>query len=252
VTQPNQKILQAKVVAIDASVKQDVFRGLLALRAAFQKTPLLNGISRTYQPLDDESGDKLPPESTLVQLKVKDALEEAQRLFIQLFDTTATKEYGNQLARADLIVDGRTLIENAPAILLVFLDKQLHEMMELLKEVPTLDPSDKWELDENDKLYKTVPVETARMKKLPRAFEKAKATDKFQAQVETYFEDEVVGYWTTVRMSGALPAEQVREMMRRVRKLQIAVKQAQQQANTREVDNKDGVVGKVVLDYIFA
>lgn len=47
---------------------------------------------------------------------------------------------------------------------------------------------------------------------VPRNHVKAEATDKHPAQVEVYHEDVPVGYWTTVKFSGALPARRVNEL----------------------------------------
>jgi hypothetical protein len=92
-------------------------------------------------------------------------------------------------------------------------------------------------------------VRTIRTKKVPRNHVKAEATDKHPAQVEVYYEDIAVGYWTTVKFSGALPAKRVNELLDRVEKLQRAVKFAREEANGSEVT--DQRVGDVVLRYLF-
>lgn len=92
-------------------------------------------------------------------------------------------------------------------------------------------------------------MRTIRTKKVPRNHVKAEATDKHPAQVEVYYEDIAVGYWTTVKFSGALPAKRVNELLDRVEKLQRAVKFAREEANGSEVT--DQRVGDVVLRYLF-
>jgi hypothetical protein len=89
-----------------------------------------------------------------------------------------------------------------------------------------------------------------RTKKVPRNHVKAEATEKHPAQVEVYHEDVVVGYWRTVKFSGALPAQRVNELLERVEKLQAAVKFAREDANGTEVT--DQKPGKKVFDYLFA
>ena len=44
-----------------------------------------------------------------------------------------------------------------------------------------------------------------------------------------------VGYWTTVKFSGALPARRVNELLDRIERLQQAVKFAREEANAAEV-----------------
>jgi hypothetical protein len=79
---------------------------------------------------------------------------------------------------------------------------------------------------------------------------KAEATEKHQAQVEVYHEDVVVGYWKTVKYSGAVPRSRVRELVERVEKLQKAVKMSREEANSvsaEKVQTSDKVFG-----YLFA
>jgi hypothetical protein len=78
---------------------------------------------------------------------------------------------------------------------------------------------------------------------------KAEATEQHPAQVEVYYEDVIVGYWRTVKFSGALPAERVNELLSRVEKLQEAVKYAREEANNIEADEQK--VGERVFSYIF-
>ena len=47
----------------------------------------------------------------------------------QLFDVTATKDWANCEARADITVDGRALLRDVPVSYLLFLEKQLTEKL---------------------------------------------------------------------------------------------------------------------------
>ena len=85
---------------------------------------------------------------------------------------------------------------------------------------------------------------------MPRNHVKAEATDKHPAQVEVYYEDVTVGYWRTVKFSGALPGQRVNELLERVEKLQQAVKFAREEANNTEAS--DQKVGEKLLSYLFA
>src|SRR6266540_1537121 len=79
---------------------------------------------------------------------------------------------------------------------------------------------------------------------------KAVATEKHPAQVEMYFEDVLVGYWTTVKFSGALPQARVSELKARVVKLAEAVKVAREAANSTQVT--DQKIGDKIFGYLFA
>ena len=79
---------------------------------------------------------------------------------------------------------------------------------------------------------------------------RAEATTKHPAQVDVYKEDVVVGYWKSIKYSGALPAVRLNELLGRVEKLQKAVKFAREEANSKEVQRKK--IGKSVFEYLFA
>ena len=59
----------------------------------------------------------------------------------------------------------------------------------------------------------------------------------------------IVGYWRTVKFSGALPAAKVAELLKRVIALTEAVQMARQAANVTRVE--DPKPGKAVFDYLF-
>jgi hypothetical protein len=210
---------------------------------------LLAGISRTYKPKDDE-GEQLPPESTRVQVRTTDVLKDVQVALTRLFDVTLTKDVANGAAKANVVIDGRVLAPDIPVTYLLFLEKQLADLFTFVTKLPVLDAAEAWSYDEATDAYATAPSQTTRSKKVPRNHVKAEATDKHPAQVEMYFEDVLVGYWTTVKFSGALPQARVNELKARVIKLSEAVKIAREAANSTVVTDKK--IGDAIFGYLFA
>ena len=186
---------------------------------------------------------------TRVQVKTEDVLRKTATVLTRLFDVTATKDWANCAAKADVVVDGRTLVAGAPVSYLLFLEKQLTDLHTFVKKLPVLDAAESWVHDVSIDAWKTEPVRTIKTKKIPRNHVKAEATEKHPAQVEVYYEDVPVGYWTTVKFSGALPAQRVNELLERVEKVQTAVKFAREEANATEV--VDQTVGAAVFGYLF-
>lgn len=238
-----------QIIAVEKGAKTRSQRELTDIYHALQKPALLSGISRTYRPKDEE-GETLPPESTKVQVKAEDALRDAARALTRLFDVVATKDWANREAQADVVVDGRTIVESVPVTYLLFLEKQLTDLHTLVGKLPVLDAAESWSYDEGQDVWRTDAVETARTKKIPRAHVLYEATDKHPAQVETYTEDVIVGTWTKVAFSGALPARRVNELRDRVEKLQAAVKYAREEANAAEAPERH--VGEAVFAYLFS
>lgn len=237
-----------QIVAVEKGVKSKTQKDITAVYHTIQKAPLLTGIARTYEPKDEE-GDRLPSEQTLVQVKVEDVLEEATESLTRLFDVTLTKEVTNANAKADVKVNGQTLLADVPVTYLLFLEKQLTDVRTLVAALPVLDPSEVWTLDENTGAYVTQPSQTVKTKKVPKNWVKAEATDKHPAQVEVFHEDVLVGYWTTRKFSGAIPATRKAEFLERVDALVNAVKFAREEANS--IDVTDRHAGQAVFDYLF-
>ena len=238
-----------QIIAVEKGVKSRSFQELTEAHHVLQKPALLAGISRTYQPKDEE-GEQLPPESTRVQVKAEEVIRDTAEILTRLFDVTATKEWANCVARADVVVDGKVLVKQVPVTYLLFLEKQLTDIHTFVKKLPTLDQAESWKRDEGADCWATEPVQTVRTKKVPRNHVKAEATEKHPAQVEVYHEDVQVGTWRTVRFSGALPARRVNELLARVEKLQEAVKFAREEANSAEVTEQK--VGEALFGYLFA
>jgi len=63
-------------------------------------------------------------------------------------------------------------------------------------------------------------------------------------------EDVLAGTWSTIKYAGALPAQRVNEILKRVEDLQKAVKFARETANGQEVDEVK--VGEKLFAYLFA
>ena len=238
-----------QIIAIEKGTKTKAFQDLTDVHQQVQKPGLLAGISRTNRPKDEE-GEQLPPESTRVQVHAEDIIRGVTATLTDLFDVTATKDWANCSAKADVAVDGTKLLTAVPATYLLFLEKQLVDLHTFVKKLPTLDPGEEWHFDASTDTYATPPVQTVRTKKVPRNHVKAESTREHPAQVEVYYEDVPQGTWQTIKFSGALPQQRVNTLVERVERLQQAVKFAREEANNLAVDQMK--VGERVFGYLFA
>lgn len=215
-------------------VKNRVHSAITALHRESQKEVLYAGLTRTYQP-NDESGDQLPGESTRHQLDADDVLAEATRLWTEAWDLEATLARSNQDARADLVIDGETIVADLPATYFLYLEKQLADVYTFISKIPVLDPAERWTWDEARGCWATEPTQTTRTRKTPKGAVLVEPTKEHPAQVERYSVDEIVGRWTLVKFSGALPVERKRELLLRVARVRDAVKEARERANQTAV-----------------
>jgi hypothetical protein len=236
-----------QIIAVEKGVKSRSFQELTEAHHALQKPTLLSGISRTYRPKDEE-GEQLPPESTKVQVKSEEIVRQTASILTRLFDVTASKDWANCLAKANVVVEGRTILSDVPVSYLLFLEKQLTDLHTFVKKLPVLDASETWVFDASADCWATEPVQTLRTKKIPRNHVKAEATEKHPAQVEVYYEDVTVGFWRTTKFSGAMPAKRVNELLERVEKLQAAVKFAREEANS--IESSEQKIGEKFFEYL--
>jgi predicted transcriptional regulator len=238
-----------QIVAVEKGVKSRTNRELSELYKDLQKNVPMSGITRTYRP-KNEDGDQLPSETTRVQFSVDDLTTKLASTLGNLVNVTFTKELGNTEAKADVVVEGNVILESVPVGMLLFLEKMLQDVHTFVTHIPVLDAAESWSYDSSTNTYKSATVDTARTKKVPRNHVKAEATDRHPAQVEMYYEDVVVGFWSTTKFSGALPQETKDRYLKNVTALRDAVKYAREQANALPVEDQH-IAGDSVFDFIF-
>ena len=243
----NRKLNQ--VLAVEKGVKVRTYAATNEMHKAAQTAALFNGQTRTYQPVG-ENGLQQADQVQKVQRNAEEMFAEAKRALIDLFDITATKDFGNQIAKADLIVDGKKLLEGVPATHFLFLDKQLSDLRDMVSKCTELDPSVDWTLDPNSGMFKSPTIQTQTTQKVQEGIVLAPATDKHPAQTQLITVDRVVGHWLTVKQSGAMPAPRKKQLLERIQKLLDAVKVSLEEANMTKVEDKK--TGSIVLDYVFA
>jgi hypothetical protein len=238
-----------QVNALLTSRKTRAQRNITDAHHTLQRTPLLSGVSRSYRPRDDE-GEQLPPENNLVQTRVDQVLDQVAAEMVSLFDLQVCQDLGNAEATADVIVGGGVLLTKVPVTFLLFLDKRLADLRTIVEKLPVLDASEEWSWDEARMCWRSAPATTFRSKKVQRNHVLSEATDRHPAQVQVFSEDVPVGTWTTVKLSGAVPATRRRALLARVDALIDAVRVAREAANEIEVPAVP--VGQRVMAYLFA
>jgi hypothetical protein len=240
----------SQIIAVNKGVQSDTNRQRDEALRDLAKAPQLTGISRTYEPRT-EDGDRLPPESTNVQIRADEVLSTYAAALTRMFDVTLTREAANCTAAADVkLEDGTVLLRKVPVAYLLFLEGQLADLRAVLSRLPLLDPAEKWDRDEAHDCWSTPPVQTMRPKKIPRNHVVAEATAQHPAQVQVYMEDVPAGDWTTVKFSGAMPAARVKQLLARCAELQRAVKYAREEANAMEITDRK--CGEEIFSWLLA
>lgn len=238
-----------QLLAIEKGEKTRSNRAVSDLHKASQKPALYHGRHSTYRPRDEENGEQQPEKVQLVQLRADDVLKGVRDAMSRIFDLTAARDKANQEAKISVVVDGITVLLDAPVTFLIYMEKSLDDIETQLREMPVLPSTLQWLWDDNTNTFVTAPALSYKSAKIDKVVTMAPATTEHPAQVQIRPADVQVGTWTTVQSSGCLTAKRKEEILERVIKLKEAVKLAREEANGVEV--QDVQYGKAVFDYCF-
>lgn len=237
-----------ELLAVEPSLKSEAMQGIAQIKKLFAEGGnKLVGKIRTYAPTNEE-GEALPDEITNLATTVNIEIAELEMSFGKWLDTAIQKEITNQVTLANVVIGGKTLMENLPAPALLNLESKLMELRQVYVAIPTNDPSERWIFDEQLGCFVSEIRQTQRSKKVPRSHILYEATKEHPAQVQTYTEDVSVGTWTTIVHSGMLTPVEKQARLSRIDTLYRAVKEARQRANDTEI--KPLEVAKVLFDFI--
>ena len=229
---------KAKVVITEAS-------------KVFSKSPnLFNGSVKTYKPFV-EDGIEYPSEHQAMATTVPAKLKYVGESIAAWFDVLAQKETTNQIAKASVVVDGVTLIEEIPATLLLGLESRLKAIRAMYVEIPTLPMAIEWQQApaKGEGVWEAVhPEETFKTAKSMKSMVLYEATDHHPAQIDKWDETINVGKYTKRAWTGMISPAQKAEMLERLDKLIRAVKVARQRANNAEVVKIN--IGQKIIDFI--
>ena len=238
-----------QLIAILQSVKTNAAKGKTEVYQLCQKNALFQGLSRTYQSRE-EDGFIYPSESQKMMLKADELVDKFTLACAELFDLAATQDFANTEAKASIAIDGQTIVADVPVSYLLFLEKQLQDIKTFITSLPVLSIDKDWQRDPNRSCYVTSPKETVKTKKITDFVVAYEATEHHPAQIKEVSKDVIEGIWSLVEFSGALPQDRVNLLLNRVDKLQKATIQAREEANSREVQQRQ--VASNIFGYLFA
>jgi hypothetical protein len=237
----NQLLAIQKTRTADAEDEFTQIYHLLKRQGAFE------GFSKRFD--SSVEGLTLPSEKTNVVAAVPNLMKQVRATLTNLFDLVATRDSTNGVARANVVVNGQTILENVPSTTLIFLDKQMTDLWTVLSKMPTLDAALTWTWDADNGVYRSDEQWTFRQEKHREFPVVYPATDKHPAQVKEVDVTVNVGKWYTTKFSGAISATDKARVLERIDVLRVAVKEALEEANL--VSTVEYEMGDKVFDYIF-
>ncbi len=180
-------------------------------------------------------------------------LRRITRSVANYLDVVSQKEEANTRAKADLILDGETVLKDAPATMLLALESRLKLLRGVVAAIPTHDMSRGWteSADGEPHVWEDRGEIRAVTRKTQRERVVIQPTEHQPGQFTMFTEDVIVGEKTIKNSSGLVsPAEKTR-LVDRCARLINACKQARQRANETEAD-VDLRVGDVLMSYLLS
>jgi len=221
----------------------------------FQRGDMFQGHTRTLKMIDENRSheEEAGGERHALPTTVGKRLDYTAKAVTRYLDAYYQKERTNQIAKADIIVDGTVIASEVPATALLGLEKRLHEIRGVYEVMPTLDQGIEWEEDpsQGDGVWRNkYPDVRSKTEKLVTVVSLAAATKEHKEQVQTVTKDVPVGKFTTCTISGMVTSAEKAVRIGKVDQLIQAVKQARTRANSVAV--VEGEIGKKLFDFINA
>ena len=241
-----------ELLAAESDLRKSAAKLLTEAKNTFaKKTNLFVGYIKRTEMLNDN--DPAPAnEEVDVTDTVISKLNFVYKHIIPYYDSYLQVQEANQRAKADIIVDGKSIATDVPGTFLLGMEQKLVDLRALYENIPTLRPGITWEKHE---LYRLENVFRSKNQEMTFTTKKSiqhkviyEATKEHPAQVERWTDDIKIGKKYTEHYSGMLPANLKAKLLSNIDKLIVAVKAARSRANATEVTNIQ--IGKSIFDFI--
>lgn len=208
------------------------------------------GRHRKLEMFTDDNID-YPEEFKKLDSTVQQKLDYMMGAEVRYFNALLEKEGTNQVATADLVVEGVTIGSDLPATFLLGMETRLKHLRAVYEAIPTLQPGVSWVKDETlgEGVYKIENPETQlKTETVVEPVVLYDATKEHPAQIKEVSKTRNVGKYVTIIWSGMITPAEKSALLGRIDKLIRAFKQARQRANTTEVVKR--TIGKEIFDFI--
>jgi len=215
-----------------------------------KKVNLFQGQVKTAEMFDNDAPTPTP-EVIKLEETVPSKLKYVGKAVARWLDVVLQKEKTNQIAVADLVVDGDVLATAVPATFLLGLENKVKRLRDMYIDIPTLQPGIRWELtpDEGENIYAAAdPIERFITSKQVKSTVLYEATKEHPAQIDKWTEDVKTGRYLVYPTSGMITPARKAEILDRLDRLGQAAKAARMRANSAEVKKES--IGQTLMDFI--
>lgn len=243
-----------ELLAVEGDLESNVIRDIDNATLTFtRKIENFRKYERHYKPMVENEPEQ-PVEYVPMVNTVDEILTEMMTSWSKYINVNIQKEYTNQIAKADLIVDGILLAKDVPATALLSLENKLKKLKNVFSVIPTLH-SNEWDVDgdlscDRYTIYKMKHDE--QKNRTVKSFAHkvlVPPTDKHPAQIEKWEENIVVGKYIKYTWSSELPSYNKNNYLSKIDKLMKEIKMARQRANEAEIIKTN--IGNEIMKFIF-
>lgn len=215
------------------------------------KETLFKGAHRRLEMFDAANKNAETDEHQELTTTVAENLDYLVKPISKYWNAVLQKDATNQVAVADLIVEGNTVAEKVPATFLLGMETKLRDLRKVYEAIPTLPPGVSWIPSEQDRegvfkaAHETIQLKTEKDPEYRVVYE---ATPEHPAQIERVDRTSNVGRYVTTHVNGMMTPLEKAQRIERLDNMLRAVKQARMRANNTQVVKRE--IGKDILDYI--
>jgi hypothetical protein len=210
-----------------------------------------SGYSKKYTPFEEGDKDLVADENKELVDTVPDKIVYTLGMLKSEYDFLAQKEATNQVAKADLQVNGAVIAKDLPATFLLAMEKRLAKLRAVISLAPTLPTGFVWVKDDKNRPFVwklSEMLRTFRTKKIKKPISLAKATQQHPEQVQLMDDTIVIGHYDEMKWDSRLTSQQKHELLGRVDTLLTEVRKAVRRAN--DVEASTTQVGEAFTKYI--
>lgn len=235
----NQDIRLSQAVALTVARSGAATKDSTVYYHILQKADSFAGHTKKFKPTKLDSNnqpiDPQPDQQKVVQCKVATLLSDLVSVLSGHFDAAATRDIGNTLAKANVVINGTTVMKDVPVPYLLFLESELTNLHTQAQNIPTLSLDKSWTFDQQSGFWKSETVVTNREKKEPQIIKVFEPTEHQEGKFAAVEQSVVTGQWEHVDLSGAIPQTEKQAIIDRIRTVREAVVSAREEANATKI-----------------
>jgi len=240
-----------EILAVENGLEKTAKKLILSSKKQFDKENLFLGQTKTLEMFDESLAHLNAIEHQKLETTVDDNLDYALKAVSKYWDSVVQKDLANQIAKADVVVDGTVILSDVPSTTLLGLESKISELRTLFEAIPTLAPGINWIRNEADPegIFRTSEgISQFKTEKDIDFRVLYEATTEHPAQVAQMNVVKNVGKYTTNKTSGMYTAHRKAKVLSNLDTLLSAVKKARQRANNAIIEKRN--IGENLINFI--